>query len=149
LIADEPTTALDVTTAAQILDLMRELQQEFRMAIMYISHDLGVIAEMSDEVVVMYLGRIVEHADVETLFEEPKHPYTQGLLNSIPRFDGRRLEPIRGTVPEPGAIPKGCPFSPRCPHFMPGVCDRAVPPLIPVGPSHYVRCYLHGGTPGE
>jgi oligopeptide/dipeptide ABC transporter ATP-binding protein len=149
LIADEPTTALDVTTAAQILDLMRELQQEFRMAIMYISHDLGVIAEMSDEVVVMYLGRIVEHAGVETLFEEPKHPYTQGLLNSIPRFDGRRLEPIRGNVPEPGAIPTGCPFSTRCPHFMPGVCDTAVPPLIPVGPNHYVRCYLYGGTAGE
>jgi peptide/nickel transport system ATP-binding protein len=150
LIADEPTTALDVTTSAQILDLMEDLQQEFRMAIMYISHDLGVIAEIADEVVVMYLGKVVEQADVITLFDEPKHPYTQGLLNSIPRFGQRqRLEPIRGTVPEPRNIPKGCPFSSRCPRFMPGVCDTAVPPLISVGPQHQVRCYLYGGAPGE
>lgn len=150
LIADEPTTALDVTTSAQILDLMQELQQDLGMAIMYITHDLGVIAEMADEVVVMYLGRVVEHADVVTLFDDPKHPYTQGLLNSIPRFGRRqRLEPIRGTVPEPRAIPKGCPFSTRCPQFMPNVCDSAVPPLISVGPRHHVRCYLYGGQPGE
>jgi oligopeptide/dipeptide ABC transporter ATP-binding protein len=148
LIADEPTTALDVTTSAQILDLMQELQSEFGMAIMYISHDLGVIAEMADEVAVMYLGRIVEHAAVQTLFDDPKHPYTQGLLNSIPRWGRRqRLEPIRGTVPEPRAIPKGCPFSTRCPHFMPTICDAAVPPLVSVGPQHEVRCYLHGGIP--
>ena len=148
LLADEPTTALDVTTSAQILDLMQELQDELGMAIMYISHDLGVIAEIADEVAVMYLGRIVEQADVYTLFDDPKHPYTQGLLNSIPRFGRRkRLEPIRGTVPEPRAIPKGCPFSTRCPHFMPDICDTAVPPLVSVGVQHDVRCYLHGGAP--
>ena len=144
LIADEPTTALDVTTAAQIQELMRNLQENLNMAIMYITHDLGVIAEMADEVVVMYLGRVMEQTDVVSLFYEPQHPYTQGLLNSIPRLGSKnRLVPIRGVVPEPYAIPKGCVFGPRCPKFMPGVCDQAEPPLVATGKQHKVRCYLY------
>jgi oligopeptide/dipeptide ABC transporter ATP-binding protein len=144
LIADEPTTALDVTTAAQIQELMRTLQENLNMAIMYITHDLGVIAEMADEVVVMYLGRVMEQTDVVSLFYEPQHPYTQGLLNSIPRLGSKhRLVPIKGVVPEPYAIPKGCVFGPRCPKFMPGVCDQAEPPLVATGTQHKVRCYLY------
>ncbi|MBZ0302264.1 MAG: ABC transporter ATP-binding protein, partial [Anaerolineae bacterium] len=119
LIADEPTTALDVTTQAQILDLMRDLQQEFNMAIMFITHDLGVIAEMADEVVVMYLGKEAEVADVDTIFYAPTHPYTQALLRSIPRPDQKvdMLATIAGAVPDPTAVPKGCAFHPRCPHY--------------------------------
>lgn len=144
LIADEPTTALDVTTAAQILELMEKLQDDMGMAIMHITHNLGVIAEVADDVAVMYMGKVVEQADVNTIFYEPKHPYTQGLLNSIPRIGSKKqLEPIRGVVPEPFAIPKGCAFGPRCPHFMPGVCNKADPPLVVVGPQHTVRCYLY------
>jgi oligopeptide/dipeptide ABC transporter ATP-binding protein len=97
-------------------------------------------------VAVMYMGKVVEQADVNTLFYQPKHPYTQGLLNSIPRIGSKRqLEPIRGVVPEPFAIPKGCAFGPRCPHFMPGVCNAADPPLVAVGAQHTVRCYLYDG----
>jgi peptide/nickel transport system ATP-binding protein len=144
LIADEPTTALDVTTAAQIQELMRTLQDTLGMAIMYITHDLGVVAEMADDVVVMYLGRVMEQTDVVSLFYEPQHPYTRGLLNSIPRLGSKKeLEPIRGTVPEPHAIPPGCVFGPRCPDFMPGVCDKKEPPLISTGTHHQVRCYLY------
>ena len=118
LIADEPTTALDVTIQAQVLDLMRELQRSFHTAIMLITHDLGVVAEMCEEVVVMYLGKVVEHAPVRPLFHEPKHPYTQGLLQSIPSLASKRerLEPIKGVVPDPLEAPPGCPFNPRCPH---------------------------------
>lgn len=144
LIADEPTTALDVTTGAQILDLMERLQAELGMSIIHISHNLGVIAEAADEVVVMYLGRIVEHATVDALFNDPKHPYTQGLMRSLPHVGvKRRLEPIRGVVPEPNAIPPGCPFGPRCPKFMPGKCNASVPPAFQVGPLHTTRCYLY------
>lgn len=146
LIADEPTTALDVTTAAQILELMEKLQDDMGMAIMHITHNLGVVAEVADDVAVMYMGKVVEKADVNALFYQPKHPYTQGLLNSIPRIGSeRQLEPIRGVVPEPFAIPKGCAFGPRCPHFMPGVCNAADPPLVAVGAQHTVRCYLYDG----
>ena len=123
LIADEPTTALDVTTQAQILELMRRLQQEDGMAIMLITHDLGVIAEMADDVVVMYLGRVVEQAPVDAIFHDPKHPYTQALLRSIPSIRSRtreRLTPIAGSVPHPYNRPTGCPFHPRCPEFMLG-----------------------------
>src|SRR5205814_5437517 len=125
LIADEPTTALDVTTQAQILDLMRHLQEELGMAIMFITHDLGVIAEMTTRVVVMYLGKVVEEADVDTLFHAPAHPYTRALLNSVPRLGmaAGLLQPIEGSVPDPYNIPPGCPFNPRCPKFMPGRCD--------------------------
>jgi len=147
LIADEPTTALDVTTEAQILDLMRSLQQQMGTAIMYITHNLGVIAEMSDDVIVMYLGKVVEQADVDAIFYDPKHPYTQALLRSIPKIGrktDRRLEPIKGIVPDPYAIPKGCPFHPRCMYYMPGICDRDQEvPFYNTGTNHWARCYLH------
>jgi peptide/nickel transport system ATP-binding protein len=152
LIADEPTTALDVTIQAQILDLLRQLQSEFGMAIQFITHNLGVIAEMASEVVVMYLGKIVEQASVTEIFDNPKHPYTQGLLRSIPHVDKtrpRRLATIEGVVPDPYQIPLGCPFSDRCPSFMPGVCDEAVPALDSVAPGHYVRCFLYSNKSEE
>jgi peptide/nickel transport system ATP-binding protein len=142
LIADEPTTALDVTTEAQILELMKELQQEFGMAIQIITHNLGVVAEMADDVVVMYLGKEVEQAPVQELFHNPKHPYTRALLRSIPRLGkksrGRRLEAIKGMVPDPFSIPKGCAFHTRCPFYKPGVCDE--PQYVEVGKNHWARC---------
>jgi oligopeptide/dipeptide ABC transporter ATP-binding protein len=142
LIADEPTTALDVTIQAQILQLMRDLREKNRMAIMLITHDLGVVAEMADEVVVMYAGKVVERGDVRTIFGSPHHPYTQGLLHSIPRLDERvnRLEVIKGTVPSPYNLPTGCLFKRRCPFRMP-VCDTA-PPYRDVGAGHLSRCWL-------
>src|SRR5438094_343540 len=132
LIADEPTTALDVTTQAQILDLMRDLQDDPGMAIMFITHDLGVIAEMPKRVVVMYMGKVVEEADVDALFHEPAHPYTKALLNSVPKLGltNGALQPIEGSVPDPYNVPRGCPFHPRCPAFMPGKCDDAEPPWV-------------------
>ena len=146
LIADEPTTALDVTVQAQILELMKELQDEFGMAILYITHDLGVIAEIADEVNVMYLGRVVERASTTELFRNPLHPYTRGLLKSIPRLGNRgrgRLEAIRGNVPVPLNPPVQCGFCSRCDEFMTGTCDAAVPSLVDMGNEHFVRCYLH------
>jgi peptide/nickel transport system ATP-binding protein len=148
LIADEPTTALDVTTEAQILKLMRSLQEELGMAIMYITHNLGVVAQMTERVIVMYMGKVVEEGDVDTIFHNPKHPYTSALLRSIPRLgmktrDRRRLESIRGTVPDPYSIPKGCPFHPRCSQRIKGVCDEQEPPNIQVEPGHTVRCVLY------
>ena len=147
LIADEPTTALDVTTQAQILDLMINLQQEQEMAIMLITHDLGVIAEMADYVVVMYLGQVVESAPVDDIFHNPQHPYTRALLESIPRIQSDssqdRLASITGSVPHPYARPSGCPFNPRCPAFLPGICDVNEPVLKPIGPNHQVSCFLH------
>jgi peptide/nickel transport system ATP-binding protein len=146
LIADEPTTALDVTTEAQILDLMQSLQEELGMAILFITHDLGVIAEMADEVVVMYLGRVVEKTDVHTLFNDPKHPYTRALLESIPKIGQKQegpLQTIEGMVPSPFEIPHGCPFHPRCANFMSGVCDEAVPAEIALEGAHTVRCFLY------
>jgi oligopeptide/dipeptide ABC transporter ATP-binding protein len=142
LIADEPTTALDVTIQAQILELMKEMRTRNGMAIMLITHDLGVVAEMAHDVVVMYAGKIVEQADAETVFERPHHPYTQGLLASIPRLGERRarLEVIKGTVPNPLNLPKGCLFKRRCPYAMP-ICDTA-PPLQQVAPGHLSRCWL-------
>jgi len=142
LIADEPTTALDVTIQAQILELMKTLRERNRMAIMLITHDLGVIAEMADDVVVMYAGKVVEAAEVTTIFERPHHPYSQGLLASIPRMGERRtrLEVIQGTVPNPLNLPPGCLFRRRCPHAMP-VCNTA-PPLQEIGPGHVSRCWL-------
>jgi peptide/nickel transport system ATP-binding protein len=146
LIADEPTTALDVTTQTQILALMRQLQQEDGMAIMLITHDLGVIAEMARDVAVMYLGRVVEQAPVDEIFHAPKHPYTQALLRSIPRIRSgprERLIPIAGSVPHPYDRPSGCPFHPRCPEFMPGTCDGQAPSLRRVGDQHAVSCFLY------
>ena len=138
LIADEPTTALDVTIQAQILELLTALQEEFGMAVMFITHNLGVIAEVADEVAVMYLGRIVEQAGLNELFDNPQHPYTQGLLNSIPHIDEEklpRLRAIEGVVPDPYQIPSGCAFSDRCPSFIPGTCDLAMPELAETGPG--------------
>ena len=146
LIADEPTTALDVTTQAQINDLMLELQQEFGMAIMYITHDLGVIAEMAEDIAVMYLGRIVEQGSTDSIFYNPQHPYTRALLKSIPRIGathGHRLEIIKGMVPDPFHIPVGCPFSDRCPDVVPGLCDAHEPVLLPAGVDQQAACLLH------
>jgi oligopeptide/dipeptide ABC transporter ATP-binding protein len=148
LIADEPTTALDVTTEAQILTLMRKLQEELGMSIMFITHNLGVIAQMADRVAVMYLGKVVEDAKVDELFYKPLHPYTQALLQSIPRLGAKksrdqRLASISGSVPDPYNLPKGCPFHPRCARRIPGVCDTEEPPHVEVDPGHEVRCVLY------
>jgi peptide/nickel transport system ATP-binding protein len=146
LIADEPTTALDVTTQTQILELMRRLQREDGMAIMLITHDLGVVAEMATDVAVMYLGRVVEQAPVDAIFHAPRHPYTRALLRSIPRMRSRsreRLAPIAGAVPHPYDRPTGCPFHPRCAEFMAGRCDREAPVLKPVDDRHAVSCFLY------
>jgi peptide/nickel transport system ATP-binding protein len=142
LIADEPTTALDVTIQAQILDLMRRLRTETGTSIMLITHSLGVIAEMADSVVVMYAGRIVEKTDVRTLFADPQHPYTLGLLGSIPKLavDEERLATIPGTVPNPQSMPSGCLFNPRCPIAV-DKCRAEVPPLIEIAPGHLTACW--------
>lgn len=144
LIADEPTTALDVTIQAQILDLMRKLQREIGMSILFITHNLGVVAEMADRVVVMYGGRVVEEGDVVEIFKHPKHPYTMGLLHSIPRVDhGKseqgRLEAIPGNVPNPLYLPSGCAFHPRC-KFAVDACKEAIPALEDTGNGHMSRC---------
>ncbi len=146
LIADEPTTALDVTTQAQILDLLRRIQQERRMAIMLITHNLGVVAEMADDVVVMYLGRVVEEGSVDAIFHDPKHPYTKALLQSIPSIESTprvKLPTISGSIPHPFNRPPGCPFHPRCAAFMPGRCDAAEPRLLAVGEGSKVSCFLY------
>ena len=146
LIADEPTTALDVTMQAQILALMKDLQAEFGMAILMITHDLGVIAESCQRVSVMYWGKIVESTTVKELFAEPLHPYTQALLESIPRMEKRagKLKMIRGSVPEPFARVSGCPFHARCDHAMKGKCDVGEPPeLREVEPNHWAACWLY------
>ncbi|WP_422032385.1 ABC transporter ATP-binding protein [Reyranella sp.] len=142
LIADEPTTALDVTIQAQILDLLQDLQRRLGMAMLIITHDLGVIAEIADEVVVMYAGKIVESAPVDALFADPQHPYTIGLLGSIPRIevDRERLSTIEGSVPSPNNQPKGCRFAPRCPFADPR-CHLEPPPLRDLGPEHRVACW--------
>lgn len=145
LVADEPTTALDVTTEAQILELLKELQHNLGMAMIFISHDLGVISEVADEVVVMYLGKIVERAAAHDLFEKPQHPYTIALMNSVPKLGEARkarLEAIEGMVPTPQQRPIGCAFHPRCPKMMPGHCDERVPELLTVGNSQ-VSCLLY------
>ena len=141
LIADEPTTALDVTIQAQILDLMRELKRTSGAAIILITHDLGVVAEVCDEVAVMYAGEIVERAPVDVLFETPQHPYTVGLLGSIPRLDRRtdHLATIEGIVPNMSALPTGCRFAPRCP-FASDICVEGPPPMAAIAPDHWSRC---------
>lgn len=150
LIADEPTTALDVTIQAQILDLMRKLRAEQNTAIMMITHDLGVVAEMCDRVVVMYSGKVVEEGDVITIFTNPKHPYTQGLMKSIPTLDTneKRLYSIQGNVPIPGSLRKGCSFAPRCEYAMDN-CHQNAPLLEEVETGHYSRCWLHSYNQGE
>jgi peptide/nickel transport system ATP-binding protein/oligopeptide transport system ATP-binding protein len=144
LIADEPTTALDVTIQAQILELMNSLKESYGMAIMMITHDLGVIAEVSDRVAVMYAGKVVEYTDVDTLFDDPKHPYTWGLMNSIPKLDKDvdRLEAIPGSVPSPLNFPEGCKFNTRCP-LAEGKCFEEEPPLEDTDGEHMVRCWRY------
>jgi oligopeptide/dipeptide ABC transporter ATP-binding protein len=146
LIADEPTTALDVSIEAQILDIMRHLQETIHMAIMFITHNLGVIAEMAEEIVVMYMGKEVERAKTVDLFYDAKHPYTRALLQSIPKLGrtrGERLASIEGMVPDPFDLPTGCVFHPRCPAFMPGKCDKIAPKWTKVGDDHWVSCLLY------
>lgn len=142
LIADEPTTALDVTIQAQILDLIRKLQEEFHMALMMITHNLGVIAEIADDVVIMYMGQVVEEATVKEIYHNPLHPYTHGLMESIPALTRKkeRLKPIKGMVPDPYNLPKGCPFEPRCPEAM-DICRTQMPQLKEVKPGHKVACW--------
>jgi len=149
LIADEPTTALDVTIQAQVLALMRDMQARLGTAILFITHDMGVIAETADDVMVMYLGRIVETGPVAPVLEQPAHPYTRGLIASIPTLDmplGRRLVPIPGMVPGLGDIPAGCRFNDRCPHVRP-VCRREDPPLRTLPSGQQAACWFAGELP--
>ena len=146
LIADEPTTALDVTTQAQILDLLRDIQERTQMSVIIITHDMGVIAEMADDVIVMYLGRVVESGPVDEIFHQPKHPYTQALLRSIPSIYAEprtKLPTIAGSIPHPHNRPNGCPFHPRCAEAMPGKCDRHEPQLRPISEAHFASCFLY------
>jgi len=146
LIADEPTTAIDVTTQAQILDLLRNLQKVQNTAIIFITHDLGVIAQMANYVVVMYLGRVMEQGPVNDIFLQSKHPYTQALLRSIPSVSSTprvKLPIISGSIPHPFNRPSGCPFHPRCREFMAGTCDLRIPSLQPVGESQFASCFLY------
>ena len=144
LIADEPTTALDVTIQAQILELIKDLRVKVNTAVMLITHDIGVVAEMADNVVVMYTGKVVEHGTVMQVLKTPKHPYTVGLLNSIPSLGqkGTRLNVIPGTVPSPLNLPRGCPFAPRCPHVM-AICREELPPLKTLDDGSAARCWLY------
>jgi len=146
LIADEPTTAIDVTTQAQVLNLLRSLQRERNMAIIFITHDLGVIAQIADYVIVMYLGRVMETGPVDDIFHNPQHPYTRALLRSIPSVHTRSrtfLPTIEGSIPHPFNRPPGCPFHPRCPQFTSGICDRKTPSLQPVNERQSVSCFLY------
>jgi peptide/nickel transport system ATP-binding protein len=147
LIADEPTTALDVTVQAQILDLIRDLQAEFHSAVIIITHDLGVVAELADDILVMYAGRAVEQGTAQDIFRRPEHPYTWGLLSSVPRMDRERQErlvPITGSPPSLISLPAGCAFRPRCPYeaLTDGRAAREVPPLLPTAPGHTVACHM-------
>jgi peptide/nickel transport system ATP-binding protein len=147
LIADEPTTALDVTVQAQILDLIRDLQQEFNSAVIIITHDLGVVAELADDILVMYAGRVVEYASAHEIFTEPRHPYTWGLLGSMPRLDRERterLKPIQGAPPSLINVPSGCPFHPRCAYakLTAGASEAQRPELIEISRRHFLACHL-------
>jgi oligopeptide/dipeptide ABC transporter ATP-binding protein len=146
LIADEPTTAIDVTTQAQVLNLLRELQRRYQTAVIFITHDLGVIAQIAREVVVMYLGRVMEEGPVDTIFHAAKHPYTRALLRSIPGLQVTPRVPlpiITGSLPHPFNRPAGCPFHPRCPDVVRGTCDHRVPALCPVGDRQQASCFLY------
>jgi peptide/nickel transport system ATP-binding protein len=147
LIADEPTTALDVTVQAQILDLIRDLQQEFNSAVIIITHDLGVVAELADDILVMYAGRCVEYASAREIFTQPRHPYTWGLLGSMPRLDRERterLKPIPGAPPSLINVPGGCPFHPRCGYgeLTGGASQTQLPELVEISPDHFLACHL-------
>lgn len=153
LIADEPTTALDVSTEAQILDVLAERQKTLNTSVLYISHNLGVVANIADEVIVMYLGEIVEYAPVFELFDDPKHPYTVALLNSIPKIDKdykeQKLEVLTGSIPDPYHHPAGCKFHPRCPQFIKGICDKVEPPSIAISLHRQVSCHLFSPSPSN
>jgi len=150
LFADEPTTALDVTIQAQILQLMRDLKERINTAIVFISHDLGVISEMVDRVIVMYCGRIIEESDTRSIIKEPKHPYTIGLINSKPQINEEinKLIPISGSVPNPLQVPPGCPYNPRCEHAM-EICSQEMPDKDEVSRGHYVNCWLYSKKGGQ
>ena len=153
LIADEPTTAVDVTIQAQIIDLIRKLQEEFQMSVLMVTHDLAVIATLANRIAVMYMGQVVETGTRHEIFNDPKHPYTIGLMSSIPRLNtplGQRLSSITGSVPDPFQTVPGCVFHPRCDRFMPGRCDRTEPNGVEITPTHHVKCLLYrdrGDTP--
>lgn len=146
LLADEPTTALDVTIQAQVLDMMNELKQKLNTSMILITHDLGIVAGMCDTVAVVYAGEIVEYGTVEEIFDHPQHPYTIGLFQSLPRLDSKekRLKPINGLMPDPTQLPSGCKFSERCPFAHPE-CEAAVPQTVEVEPGHFVKCCKCGG----
>ncbi|TVR54460.1 MAG: ABC transporter ATP-binding protein [Spirochaetaceae bacterium] len=146
LIADEPTTAVDVTIQALVLELMKKMQEELNMAVILITHDLGVVGDMADDVLVMYLGKNVEYGSVRDLFRNPLHPYTRGLIDSIPKLgqaSGSTIEPIAGSVPSVYEMPTGCRFHTRCPRFMAGICDKEEPPNVEVTPGHSTACWLY------
>ena len=145
LIADEPTTALDVTIQAQVLELMRDLQQEFNMGMIFITHDLGVISHIADDIAVMYLGTIVERGPTKEVIHNPKHPYTKGLIKALPSLDHihDRLTPVPGDIPSPNERPTGCPFHTRCAQAISGLCESQLPVDIQVGEDHSVKCFLH------
>jgi peptide/nickel transport system ATP-binding protein len=147
LIADEPTTALDVTIQAQVLELMGDLKEKFKTAMLLITHDLGVVAQVCDRVAIMYAGEIVESGTLYDVYEDTKHPYTIGLFGSIPNMDveSRRLKPITGLMPDPTKLPAGCKFHPRCPHAQ-DICRTEIPPAIDLGNNHLARCFLADGT---
>lgn len=147
LIADEPTTALDVTIQAQVLELMRNLREEFNTAMILITHDLGIVAETCDKVAVMYAGEVIEYATLEQLFENPKHPYTIGLFGSIPSLehDVERLKPIKGLMPDPTNLPSGCPFHPRCSHAQ-DICKERKPIVTNIEEGHMVKCLIYEGV---
>jgi peptide/nickel transport system ATP-binding protein len=147
LIADEPTTALDVSTEAQILKILRERQEQLNTSILYITHNLGVVYNIADEVAVMYLGEIVETAPVDELFNSPSHPYTEALLNAVPRVDtdyrNRKALEIKGNIPDPYNHPQGCKFHPRCPKYMGEICESSIPDMVETSPKRYVACHLY------
>ena len=147
LLADEPTTALDVTIQAQVLELMNGLRQKYNMAMLMITHDFGIVAEVCDEVSVMYAGRIVEHGTLVDVFDNKRHPYTEGLFNSLPDIQNRKseLKPIKGQMPDPTNLPSGCPFHPRC-DYCRAECSQKEPPKIQINDTHYVRCWLYTDT---
>ena len=151
LIADEPTTALDVTVQARVLKLIQRLQRELGLALMLITHDLGVIAHTVEYVYVMYMGRIVEEGPVAAIFDSPAHPYTAALLQSIPSLTGKRrhIEPIEGSVPSAYALPEGCPFHTRCTQKVGPICEQQMPASAEVGPHHHTRCFIHTEEGGD
>ena len=144
LIADEPTTALDVTIQAQVLEMMKGLKEKYEMSMLMITHDLGIVAEICDEVSVVYAGRVVEHGTLADVFDNTRHPYTEGLFNSLPNIENQaeKLKPIRGLMPDPTDLPLGCPFYPRCDHAM-EICRTKKPPKVYRNETHFVECHLY------